>query len=191
MAGESLFTRHPATPAWCQRFPCKATQNLRGRKGLPVPSLETGGPKKPGNGLGGPAECTHRRSRRCAAAATYCPPVGCRAKSLDPEHHGISRNAGRRPVHQRGARRDRRAGALARDGSRKRARRRRRVGWEGNGRRLQEHGATGVWTARNRPLRLLCCRLLPPPALRSVCFRGHAEGAAAAASQSPVTVNQV
>lgn len=92
---------------------------------------------------------------------------------------------GHRPArgHRRGARSGRRAGALARDGSRKRKEQRRPGGLGGLGsRRAGVRGLTGPRASDARtqppPRASSACRLLPSPAFRSKSFRGQGPQAA-------------
>lgn len=137
---------------------------------------------------------THRRSRRCAAAATCRTPGAAELREAGREAR--QELSGRRPVrgHRRGARRGRRAGALAGDGSRKRRRERRprgaRDGSAGSAGSGTGEPASGSSAGRGRPVRTQppprassASPQLPSPAFRSKSFRGHAESTAPSAGR--------
>lgn len=143
----------------------------------------------PGRGFGGQAQSTHHRSRRCAAAVT-CRTL-CMRRSLDAGREERQEPSGSRPARgqRRGSRSGPRAGALARDGSRKRKGEKWPGGLGGLGSRR-----AGVWnltkplpprphaTAPSGCLRLSAASFAR---LRGKSFRGHAESTASPGGRSP------
>lgn len=171
-AGEkkSLSRSRPVTPPLYSPLSLRGSPHVPGEKSfqsLPW-TLKDAEPRFPtGSGLRGRAAGTHRRSRRCAAAATCCPPVRRGAQKPGDKRRGNCPAAGRRKdsCEARG-----RAGTQAHSlatapGSAGEA-----AGWARRceSRREEAQWATGVGHTRNRPLRLpppAGCFFLPPSAL--------------------------
>lgn len=166
--------------------------------GLPIPFLESPGPRPPrgrGLGLGGRAKGTHRRSRRCAAAATCRTPGSCRAERGragsaagtvgPPAGAGTATRRAQGPARRRTSSRP----------VRKRRQERRPVGLAGSG---AGGPASGSSPGRGRsvhtqppPRASSASRLLPPPAFRAKSFRGHAESTASSARLRPPATSQI
>ena len=157
-------------------------------------------PRAPGTSA--PAWARPRRQGRW-----HSPSFSSLCRRRDMPHAGAvpNREAGReerqelsdrRPVRgqQGGARSVRRAGALARDGSRKRRQERCGVGLTGSGAREPVSGSS---LGRGRPVYTQppprassASRRLPSPAFRFKSFRGHAESTASLASLRPPAASQ-
>lgn len=166
-----------------------------GGGGLPIPSLEPPGPRlPPGRGLGGRADGTHRRSRRCAAAGTCRTPERCLTEKPGGKSGRNCPTAGRcedskeaRAV----------SGAQAHSletGPGSAGRRGCGVGLTGSGAREPVSGSS---LGRGRPVYTQppprassASRRLPSPAFRFKSFRGHAESTAFLASLRPPAASQ-
>lgn len=122
----------------------------------------------PGRGLGGRAQGTHHRSRRCAVAVTCRTPVRRRAETPGGKRGRNLRAAGRREDsgEARGvAVAQAHSLATAPGSTRGRGGLVAMRAWIREGRRLEAHQAAGVCSAPNRPLGLpppLGCFLRPP-----------------------------
>lgn len=134
----------------------------------------------PGDGLGGRAQGTYRRSHLCAAAATCRGPLRRRAERPGVKHRRNRRNAGRREDsgEARGV-----AGAQAHSLATAPGSQERLPGGLSGVEALPRPRAQGPLATA--PRASSASQLLPSPAVRSKSFRGHVVSAASSAGRSP------
>lgn len=180
------FQKSPGhSPAVPPSFPPWLSERSRvGRASRLLPSRpkdqgsQTSAP--PGDGLGGRAQGTYRRSRLCAAAATCRGPLRRRAERPGVKHRRNRRNAGRREDsgEARGV-----AGAQAHSLATAPGSQERLPGGLSGVEALPRPRAQGPLATA--PRASSASQLLPSPAVRSKSFRGHVVSAASSAGRSP------